>query len=46
MESDASDDVVDHVMTKAERACYVKRALSDSLEISVTWRSSGSTKND
>lgn len=46
MESDASDDVVDHVMTKAERACYVERALSDSLEISVTWRSSGSTKND
>lgn len=46
MESDASDDAIDRIMTKAERACYVERALSDSLEVSVTWSASGSTKND
>ena len=37
IESDASDEALDTAVTKAERACYVERALSDDLEISVSW---------
>lgn len=38
IESDASEDALDRVVTKAERACYVERALADDLDVSVTWR--------
>ena len=37
IESDADEDDLDRVVTKAERACYVERALADDLDVSVTW---------
>lgn len=36
--SDASDADVDAVVTKAERACYVSRALGSDLDVSISWR--------
>lgn len=35
--SDAPDEALDRVVTKAERACYVHRALADDLDVSVAW---------
>lgn len=37
IETDAADADVERVVTKAERACYVDRALSDELPVSVAW---------
>ena len=37
LESGAAEADLDRVVTKAERACYVDRALDDDLEITVTW---------
>lgn len=37
-ESDAPEDDLDRVLTKAERACYVARSLSDELDVSVGWQ--------
>lgn len=37
LESDAPDDVLDRIVTKAQRACYVERALAEDVDVSVTW---------
>ena len=37
LESDATDEALDQVVTKAERACYVERALADDVAIEVSW---------
>ncbi|MEF8906730.1 MAG: 2-oxo acid dehydrogenase subunit E2 [Haloarculaceae archaeon] len=37
VESGADGDDLDRVVTKAERGCYVERALADDLDVSVTW---------
>jgi len=41
IESDAGTDALDRAVTKAERACYVERALSDDVDVSVTWARAG-----
>lgn len=38
IESDATTEALDRVLMKAERACYVERALTDDLAVSITWR--------
>jgi pyruvate/2-oxoglutarate dehydrogenase complex dihydrolipoamide acyltransferase (E2) component len=38
IESDAAADALDRVLTKAERACYVERALAEDLEVSTAWQ--------
>lgn len=35
--TDAGDADVERVVTKAERACYVARSLSEDLEVSLSW---------
>ena len=35
--TDAGDEDVERVVTKAERACYVARSLSEDLEVSLSW---------
>lgn len=37
LESDESDDDLDRVLTKAERACYVERALGDDIGVELGW---------
>lgn len=38
LESDAPDEVLDRIVTKAQRACYVERALAEDVDVSVAWR--------
>ncbi|MFB6130973.1 MAG: 2-oxo acid dehydrogenase subunit E2 [Salinigranum sp.] len=38
LETDADEAAVDRVVTKAERACYVARALSEDLPVTLEWR--------
>ena len=35
--TDAGDEDVERVVTKAERACYVARSLSDDLDVALSW---------
>jgi pyruvate dehydrogenase E2 component (dihydrolipoamide acetyltransferase) len=37
LETDADEDAVETVVTKAERACHVNRALSEDLPVSLKW---------
>lgn len=37
LDTTAPADAIDTVVTKAERACYVERALADTLKPTVTW---------
>ncbi len=37
LESDGYDDDLDRVLTKAERACYVERALGDDVAVELGW---------
>jgi len=37
LETDADEGDVERVVTKAERACYVARSLSDDLGVSLSW---------
>jgi len=37
LDTDAEDSALDRVVTKAERACYVHRALSEDLSVTVGW---------
>lgn len=38
IDTPADEDAVDRVVTKAERACYVSRALADAVAVDVEWR--------
>ena len=37
LETDGADEDVERVVTKAERACYVARTLTDDLDVSLSW---------
>lgn len=37
LDTSASEEAIDRTLTKAERACYVARSLSDDLPVSISW---------